>query len=62
MKNVEVVVINDGVHVEIKGSQYEGSNVESASEDSVIGEEGNAQRQDHIEPVVRQRKRPGVLE
>lgn len=61
MESVEVEVINDGVHVENIVSQHERSNVESAIKDSATEEENNAQRQEHADPTMRQRRRPGYL-
>lgn len=59
-------MIDDEVHIKNDDSQYEGSNVESASEDRGTKEESNiknnAQRQEHRKRVVRKIRRLGYLE
>lgn len=51
-------MIDDGAHVENDGSQHEGSNVESVSGDNATEEENNAQRKEHADLTVRQRRKP----
>lgn len=62
IENDEVEVIDDGVHVENDEYHHDLSNVESASKDNVTEEESNAQRQEHSEPAVWQRRRPEYLD
>lgn len=61
MDSDEVEVIDDGMHVENDGFQHERSNLESASQDNATEEENNAQRQEHADPAMRQRRSPKYL-